>query len=134
MALKGQNLRIFVGDRCIAAATSCTIHLGTTQDQTTTKDSTGDWDEIEITGKNWDVTCESLYSTDGTAVTTSQLLAMLGTQVTVKFDETDGTSNRTAKNTFSHSGSAFLVDMNISAQNRQNVTSSIQFKGSGPLN
>ena len=135
MALQGQNLRIFIGGKAIAAALDCTIHIGTTQDDATTKDSTGDWDEIEITGKNWDISFNSLYSTEtGTALGTTAILAMLGQKLTVKFDETSGDKNRTAANTFSHTGEAYLVDASIQAANRQKVQGSWQLKGTGPLN
>lgn len=134
MALKGQNLRVFIGNKAIAYALDCTIHIGTTQDDATTKDSTGDWDEIEITGKNWDISFNALYSAEtGTAVGTADLLGMLGTKLTVKFDETSGDKNRTAAGTFAHTGEAYLIDASIQAGNRQKVQGGWQLKGTGPL-
>ena len=49
-------------------------------------------------------------------------------------DTTTGTNNRTAQNSLiKKSGSAYVTDVSITAQNRQNSTVSVQFTGSGPL-
>jgi hypothetical protein len=54
--------------------------------------------------------------------------------VTLTFDQTAGTNNRTAQNAaIKRSGSAYVTDVSISAQNRQNSTISVQFQGTGPL-
>ena len=39
--LKGQNLRILIGDSCVAMATNCTITLTGNTDDASTKDDTG---------------------------------------------------------------------------------------------
>lgn len=60
--IKGQNLRVMVGGKCIAMATSCQIHIGTQLEDSSTKDSTGDWQEQEVTGLNWDAQTDSLVT------------------------------------------------------------------------
>jgi hypothetical protein len=59
--IKGQNLRVLVGNpsKCVAAATSCTVHLSLQLESETTKDS-GDWDEQGPVGKNWDGSVDAL--------------------------------------------------------------------------
>ena len=51
-----------VGGKCIAMATSCTFHIGTSLEDSSTKDSTGDWQEQEVVGLNWDASCDSLVT------------------------------------------------------------------------
>lgn len=58
--IKGQNLRVLVGDTVIAGATSCTLHVGTNIASRTSKDSPDDWEENQIVSKNWDITTDAL--------------------------------------------------------------------------
>ena len=137
--IKGQNLRVMVGGKCIAMATSCQFHIGTTLEDSSTKDSTGDWQEQEVTGLNWDASTESLVTlTDNgsSGEVPSDILSLIinKTLVTLTFDTTSGTNNREAQNSaLKKSGSAYVTDVNISAQNRQNSTLSVKFTGTGAL-
>lgn len=137
--IKGQNLRVMVGGKCIAMATSCQFHIGTTLEDSSTKDSTGDWQEQEVTGLNWDASTESLVTlTDNgsSGEIPSDILSLIinKTLVTLTFDTTSGTNNREAQNSaLKKSGSAYVTDVNISAQNRQNSTLSVKFTGTGAL-
>lgn len=138
MAIKGQNLRIFVGGKCIAAATSCTLHLAAQTEDASTKDSTGDWSEQEAVGKSWDISTDALVTlTDPASAqgkTTVDILGMIGTTVAVVFDQTNGTNNRTGMNsTIKNSGNAIVTDVSITAANRQNSTFTVQFTGTGAL-
>lgn len=137
--IKGQNLRVMVGGKCIAMATSCQFHIGTSLEDSSTKDSTGDWQEQEVTGLNWDASTDSLVTlTDngqnGELPTDLMSLIINKTLVTLTFDETAGTNNRTGQNaTIKRSGSAYLTDYSLTAPNRQNSTLSCKFTGTGPL-
>lgn len=64
MTIKGQNLRLFVGDSVVAASTSCTLHTAAQVEDSSTKDSDGDWTENEVVGLSWDVSVDALV-TDG---------------------------------------------------------------------
>ena len=137
--IKGQNLRVMVGGKCIAMATSCQFHIGTSMEDASTKDSTGDWQEQEVTGLNWDASTDSLVTlTDngqnGELPTDLMSLIINKTLVTLTFDQTAGTNNRTGQNsTIKRSGSAYLTDYSLTAPNRQNSTLSCKFTGTGPL-
>ena len=137
--IKGQNLRVMVGGKCIAMATSCQFHIGTSMEDASTKDSTGDWQEQEVTGLNWDASTDSLVTlTDngqnGELPTDLMSLIINKTKVTLTFDQTAGTNNRTGQNaTIKRSGSAYLTDYSLTAPNRQNSTLSCKFTGTGPL-
>ena len=137
--IKGQNLRVMVGGKCIAMATSCQFHIGTSLEQSSTKDSTGDWDEQEVTGLNWDASTDSLVTLvdngqNGELPADLMSLIINKTLVTLTFDQTAGTNNRTGQNaTIKRSGSAYLTDYSLTAPNRANSTLSCKFTGTGPL-
>jgi len=137
--IKGQNLRVMVGGKCIAMATSCQIHIGTQLQDSSSKDSTGDWQEQEVTGLNWDATTDSLVTledngTDGELPQDLMSLIINKTLVTLTFDQTAGTNNRVGQNSvIKRSGSAYLTDYNLTAPNRQNSTLNCKFTGTGPL-
>ena len=137
--IKGQNLRIMVGGKCIAMATSCQIHISAQMEDASTKDSTGDWQEQEVTGLSWDASTDSLVTlvdngTNGELPTDLLSLIINKTLVTLTFDQTAGTNNRVGQNaTIKRSGSAYLTDFQITAPNRQNSTLSCKFTGTGAL-
>ena len=137
--IKGQNLRVMVGGKCIAMATSCQIHIGTQLEDASTKDSTGDWQEQEGTGLNWDVTNDSLVTledngTNGELPQDLMSLIINKTKVQLTFDQTTGTNNRTAQNAaITRTGYAYLTDYNLTAPSRQNSTLNCKFTGTGAL-
>jgi hypothetical protein len=137
--IKGQNLRVMVGGKCIAMATSCQIHVGTQLEDSSTKDSVGDWQEQEVTGLNWDATTDSLVTLEDNGTNgelPQDLLSLIinKTLVTLSFDTTAGANNRVGQNSvIKRSGSAYLTDYNLTAPNRQNSTLNCKFTGTGPL-
>lgn len=139
--IKGQNLRVFIGSKCVAKATNATFHVAAQMEDSSTKDS-GDWQEQEVTGLSWDAQTESLVTVDTDATGTlpaGLMTAMLNkTKVQLTFDQTDPTSvkNRTPvspASSLKKSGYAYIADLSISAQNRANGTISVQFQGTGAL-
>ena len=137
--IKGQNLRVMVGGKCIAMATSCQFHVSAQLESSSTKDSVGDFEEQEVTGLSWDAQTDSLVTLTDNGVNgelPTDLLSLIinKTKVTLTFDQTAGANNRTGQNSaIKRSGEAFLTDYSLSAQNRQNSTLSCQFTGTGPL-
>ena len=128
-----------VGGKCIAMATSCQIHVGTQLEDSSTKDSTGDWQEQEVTGLNWDVTTDSLVTLEDNGTNgelPQDLLSLIinKTLVTLSFDTTAGANNRVRQNgVIKRSGQAYLTDYNLTAPNRQNSTLNCKFTGTGAL-
>lgn len=137
--IKGQNLRVMVGGKCIAMATSCTFHISAQVESASTKDDANDFEVNEVTGLSWDAQTDSLVTltdngVNGELPTDLMSLIINKTKVTLTFDETAGTNNRIGQNSaIKRSGSAYLTDYSLSAQNRQNSTLSCQFTGTGPL-
>ena len=137
--IKGQNLRVMVGGKCIAMATSCTFHVSAQLQDSSTKDSVGDFQEQEVTGLSWDAQTESLVTLEDNGSNgelPQDLLSLMinKTKVTLTFDQTAGANNRVGQNSaIKKTGEAYINDVNITAQNRQNTTISVQFSGTGPL-
>lgn len=137
--IKGQNLRVMVGGKCVAMATSCTFHIAGQTEDSSTKDDTGDWASSEVTGLSWDASTDSLVTltdngTNGELPTDLLALIINKTLLTLTFDTTSGTNNRTVGNSaIKRTGQAYLTDYSLTAPNRQNSTLTCQFTGTGPL-
>jgi hypothetical protein len=137
--IKGQNLRVLVGGKCIAMATSCTFHVAAQMEDSSTKDDTGNWQSQEVTGLSWDASTDSLVTlTDNGSngeLPQDIFTAMIAmTPVTLTFDTTAGTNNRVAQNgALKKSGQAYISDISITAANRANSTMTVQFQGNGAL-
>lgn len=137
--IKGQNLRILVGGKCVAMATSCTFHVSAQLEDSSTKDSVGDWQEQEVTGLSWDAQTDSLVTLEDNG-TNGELpqdlfdIIINKTKVTLTFDQTAGANNRVGQNSaIKRTGEAYVTDVTITAQNRQNSTFSAKLTGTGPL-
>ena len=128
-----------VGGKCIAMATSCTFHVSAQLEDSSTKDSVGDFQEQEVTGLSWDAQTESLVTLEDNGTNgelPQDLLSLMinKTKVTLTFDTTAGTNNRVGQNSaIKKTGEAYITDMSVQAANRQNSTLSVQFTGTGPL-
>lgn len=137
--IKGQNLRVLIGGKCIAMSTSATFHVAAQVQDSSTKDDTGDWAENEIVGLSWDASTDSLVTlTDNGSngeIPTELFAAMIGkTKLSLTFDVTSGTNNRTAENSaLKKSGYAYIQDITVTAANRQNSTLTVSFVGTGAL-
>lgn len=137
--IKGQNLRVLVGGKCIAMATSCTFHVAAQMEDSSTKDDTGNWQSQEVTGLSWDASTDSLVTlTDNGSngeLPQDIFTAMIAmTPVTLTFDTTSGANNRVAQNSaLKKSGQAYVSDISITAANRANSTMTVQFQGNGAL-
>ena len=128
-----------VGGKCIAMATSCTFHISAQVESSSTKDDANDFEVNEVTGLSWDASTDSLVTltdngTNGELPNDLMSLIINKTVVTLTFDTTAGTNNRTAQNSaIKKSGSAYVTDFSVTAQNRQNSTLTVQFTGTGAL-
>ena len=136
--IKGQNLRLLVGGKCVAFATSCTVHVSLNLEESSTKDSTNNFTEQTPTGISWDMSCDALYSVDADATGVNGIDALdkvlAQTKVTVMFEQTTGDKNRVAVTGGAvYSGDAWVNDISINAPNRQNTSYTIQLTGDGVL-
>jgi hypothetical protein len=120
-------------------AVSAQFHISAQVESASTKDDANDFEVNEVTGLSWDAQTNSLVTltdngVNGELPTDLMSLIINKTKVTLTFDQTAGTNNRTGQNSaIKRSGQAYLTDYSLSAQNRQNSTLSCQFTGTGPL-
>jgi len=136
--IKGQNLRIKLGTKYVAFATSCTVHVSAQLEESSTKDSTNGWQQQEITGMNWDISVDALYSvdTDATGVNGSEALDLILAQqkIAVEFTQAAGEKNRVpGQGAIVYTGDAWVNDVSVNAPNRQNTTYTLQATGDGEL-
>ncbi len=130
-ALKGQNLRVFVGGSVVAESTNCTITLTGNTQEASTKDDTGMASKPAIVSKSWQVTVDSLDVSDIATLLTAIKSA---TVFTLAWDTTSSTDNVTPESTgIARSGSAYLTDATFTFNDREYATKNVQFTGSGAL-
>ena len=137
MTLKGQNFRILTYDataskyKVVGMSTSCSITENTNTDDSGTKDDTGMAAKPVVNSKGWQVQCDSLNVVDAAAMLTA--IKSL-TPFTLIWDETAAADNQTAqKATFARKGTAYLSDLTLNFNDRENSAKSLQFSGSGAL-
>lgn len=135
--LKGQNFRILVYDstatkyKVIGMATNCTVTLKTNSEDGGTKDDVGMASKPVVTSKSWQVQCDSLNVADAGAMLTA--IKSL-TPFTLIWDETNTTDNQTAlKANFARKGNAYLSDLTLNFNDRENSAKSLQFSGIGAI-
>ena len=85
--IKGQNLRLFLGGKCVAAATSCTLHVAANVEDCSTKDTVGGWTENTVVGFSWDAACDALVTNVAGDAPASETLSVAAT-ATGKFSGT----------------------------------------------
>lgn len=136
--IKGQNLRLKLGGKYVAFSTNCTVHVSANLEESSTKDSTNNFQQQEITGMSWDASADALYSVDYDATGMNAVdaldLVLAQQKVEVEFDRAEGNKNREAvTGSVKYSGYAWVNDVSVNAPNRQNASYSIQLTGDGPL-
>jgi hypothetical protein len=140
---KGQYIRLLLATsanptKVIAAAKTMQLHGSATTEESSTKDTTGDDLEYEVTGLSYDISGSGLVlSTDDPlntgANSANDVLTMLGdTLLYWKICLMEGTNNRTVVAEIA-SGQAKLTQWSAQAQNKQNVTYNYQLTGFGAL-
>ena len=137
MRLKGQNFRILIYDttatkfKCIGMSTSCTVNLQANTESSETKDDVGGSAKPEVTSNAWSVNVESLNVVDAGAM----LTAIKSMQpVTLMWDEVSTADNQTPLDAqYARKGAAYINDLTLNFNDRENSAKSLQFTGSGAL-
>lgn len=139
--LKGQNLRIltraFDGSSwaCIGMATNCTITLTNNTDDASTKDDVGLASKPEVVSKSWSVQVDSLNVLNAaamlTAIKSMQKVEIMWDEVGTSDNQTPVTGSGAAA--YARKGLAFLSDLTISFNDRENSAKNLQFSGASPL-
>ena len=136
---KGQNFRLFVNNKCVAGAKSCTVEETAELEDISTKDSTGMAKQSTMKSQSWNGSVDALVinETDQTGTTLSNLLTQVLScnYALVEYNETSGLQNRTASSDseLKASGTALINDFTLKATNGEEISLSCKFAGCGPL-
>ena len=134
--IKGQNFRAFIEGAAVPEATNCVISINTNVDDSSSKDTEGFFTKETIVSKSWTVQVDSY---DATLENMKTLISefMAAQTIAVGWDQTTGaagTMNRVAADaSFARSGNALLNDLTFTFNDRQTVSVSSQYQGSGAL-
>jgi predicted secreted protein len=110
---------------------SCTVNLTANTEESSTKDDVGGSAKPEVTSNAWSVSVESLNVVDAGAMLTA-IKSM--TPFTLMWDETSTTDNQSIEEaTYARKGTAYLNDLTLNFNDRENSAKSLQFTGTGAL-
>lgn len=143
MALRGQNVRLFMWDETVssqagqgawvvfAKATSSTVTLTGNTEDASHKDIVGNAAMPEVVSKAWQMQVEALEVLDMNKI----LLAMrTGEEIKVRFDETATSDNQTGvKSSMARNGHAYITDATFNFNDRENAVKNITITGTGAL-
>lgn len=116
-------------------ATNCTITLTNNTDDASTKDDVGLASKPEVVSKSWSVQVDSLNVLNAAAM----LMAIKGMQkVEIMWDEVGASDNQTPLTgsgvaAYARKGLAYLSDLTLSFNDRENSAKNLQFVGASPL-
>ena len=143
---KGQFVRLFLGSdniaapsKVLASALTCSLHVSVTLEDSTTKDTTGDWIVQEPTGISYEISTSAMMENDETITSQvqGQTIANLETiynnsqPVKFKIANTSGANNRTAGAAIV-SGSVVITSLELQGPNRQVAQYNATLQGYGP--
>ena len=139
--LKGQNLRILAVGldgsswACIGMATNCTITLTNNTEDASTKDDVGLSTKPEVVSKAWSVQVDSLNVLNAAAMLTA-IKSM--EKVDIMWDEVGTSDNQTpvpgsGVAAYARKGKAYISDLTLSFNDRENSAKNLQFTGASPL-
>ena len=128
--IKGQNLRLFVGSRAIAAALECQLQVKLELTPYSTKDDEGGFTKHSVASVQWSATATAVVTDDTelAAIGVAELADMIGQSVQMQMHTTGGTQNREELQQLL-AGEAILSDVQYTAQNRQRSTCQITLTG-----
>lgn len=128
--VKGQNLRLFVGSRAIAAALDCQLQVQLNVTPYSTKDDEGSFTKNRVVSLQWSVTANAVVVDDVEldAIGAAELTDLVGQDVQVQLNTTNGDKNREGVEQLL-AGEAIVSDVQYTAQNRQRSTYQVTLTG-----
>lgn len=131
--IKGQNLRLFLDNEVVAGARTCTVSVQMETESLDVKDITGDWDEKVPTGMSFSIQSDNvIWRNSDWGRNTSDVLAMVGSKVTVRLAQASGQHNAIMGPTILV-GDAFISDISLTAENKRLGTYSFTLTGASEL-
>ena len=135
--LKGQNFRLLQQDpvsgkfRCFGMSTNASINQSANTDDATTKDVLGMASMPTVTSKSAQISVETLTITN--AVELLKAIAS-GVPFTLIWDEVSTVDNQTPVGAaFARTVKAFLNDVTLNLNDRENTATSLQFASASPI-
>lgn len=133
MVLKGQNLRIFINNRIVALALSCSVNLQNSFEDASTKDDDEEWVVQNLVSQNWNVQGECVVTAEcDYGITLDELIDLIGQEVQINFAYADGEHNATMQDVLIN-GDAVISSVTINAQNRERGTANVSLTGTGKV-
>lgn len=140
---KGQYIRLLVSvaanpSTVVAAAKQMALHGSAQTEDSSSKDTTGNALEYEVTGQSYDITGSGMVLTPNDTLLTdavglNDFESWLQDQVlNWKICVMEGTNNRTVVEEIAH-GQGKLTNLQIQAQNKQTVTYNYTINGYGAI-
>ena len=144
---RGQYVRLLVGNgagKFIAASKNLSITLTANLEESSTKDTTGDWVEYDLTVINYTINSTSVILTDDDELgynggneqgfTLANALDAVegGNALPWKIAEVNSENNRTIVSNMLN-GNAFVTNVEATAQNRQDATYQMTLQGDGEI-
>lgn len=133
--IKGQNFRLLSGSPLVAfnESTNASITLTGNSEDTSTKDTTGLYSQNTIVSTTWSAQVDT-YQSEASELRAIITMFSTAAPVAVGWDQTGGALNRVAQNAnFKRSGNALLNDFTMTFNDRETVSVSLQFQGTGAL-
>ena len=136
-ALKGQNFRVLQKDPvsgkflCFGMSTNATINQSANTDDATTKDVLGMASMPEVTSKSAQISVETLTINNAVALLNA---IKSGVPFTLIWDEVSAVDNQTPIGaTFARTCKAYLNDLTLNLNDRENTATSLQFTSASPV-
>lgn len=129
MYLKGQNLRVFVGESTaavVACATNCAIDLTANTESASTKDDSGLIEQKEVSSVAGTVSVDALVLVSEQD-TIKSALQLIGKRVQLECNITNGAQNRDKAGAI-FTAEALCTSVSVNAQNKQNVSYSVKYE------
>ena len=92
--VKGQNLRLFINNKVVAMATSCSLQIQSVIREVSNKDVEGGWAENRVVALNWSVQSDCVICDESSyGVTVADLENMVGSAMQVDLSLASGEHN-----------------------------------------
>lgn len=131
--IKGQNLRLFLGNKVFAGARTCTVHVSVELEELSYKDIVDGWVEQNPVGLQWEASSDCFVFVGADyGVNTKEVMRMVGKTVSLVFALADGEYNA-HRGEFMLNGKAIISDIQVTAENRRTSTYTVQLTGKEDL-
>ena len=129
----GQNFRLISAQYPLPEETNCSVNMTGNTESSSTKDTEGMYAQDVVVSTSWSAQVDTQQSNTAALQELIGLFAAAN-KLPIGWDQTEGANNRTKVNaTFKRSGMALLNDFTMNFNDREVVTISLQFQGTGAL-